>query len=51
VPVRISTDRGNNRGATLVVSANVQGVEAAPIADSQENDAVESEKVAGTASK
>jgi len=51
VPVRISTDRGNNRGVTLEVSANVQGVEATPLADSQENDSVESAKVAGTASK
>ncbi len=51
VPVRISTDRGNNRGATLMVSANVQKDAAAAPADSQATAVIGSAKVAGTASK
>jgi len=49
VPVRISTDRGNNRGATLMVSAHVK--QAAPVARSSTSAVVESAKVAGAASK
>lgn len=49
VPVRITTDRGNNRGATLVVSAHVK--EAPPVAGSQTSTVIETTQVAGTASK
>lgn len=55
VPVRISTDRGANRGATLVVSANVTEPDSVSVgqasAGGQEATVIESAKVAGTASK
>ncbi len=63
VPVIITTDRGPNRGATLIVSATVlaakPAAEAAPApatetqadSDEQTNVLVESARVAGTASK
>ncbi len=56
VPVRISTDRGNNRGATLVVSANVKpattpGDSQADAGNSSSSVIAENAKIAGTASK
>ncbi|MCA9232341.1 MAG: DUF1573 domain-containing protein [Planctomycetales bacterium] len=55
VPIRITTDRANSRGATLVVSANVK--QEVPTTDVQASglnrvgSVVESAQVAGTASK
>ena len=55
VPVRITTDRGNNRGATLVVSANVKQaaatIDVQADAQSKSNAIAENATLAGTASK
>ena len=59
VPVKITTDRGPNRGATLMVSAKVlaakpapeAAVKPAPKSDDQTQKLVENARVAGTASK
>lgn len=55
VPVEITTDRGPNRGASLMVSAMVRdpkpAAEEQADADRQTNNRVDSARVAGTASK
>lgn len=51
VPVRITTDRGPKRGATLIVSATVLDPVAAPQTQAKDFDADVKVRVAGTASK